>query len=290
MKEYLRIIDEILTFGYEKTDRTGIGSISIPGVLFKHNMDHGFPMLTTKKMWLRLVASELQFFIAGNTDKAWLQERNNHIWDEWCNPMLEPYSNNDPVLQAAMAAENDLGPIYGWQWRHFGGTYINQHTDYSDVGIDQFADMIRKLKHHPDDRRNYVTAWQPNQIQMMALPPCHYGFQVTVTQGRLNLMWNQRSVDSILGLPFNIACYALLLHLLALECGLEMGWLSGFLGDTHVYQNHIDSYQMYQQNRDPKPLGGIVTKDFTNIFDWDFEQSEVMEYQSHDAIKFDIAI
>ena len=171
MREYLRIIDEILTFGYEKEDRTGVGSISVPGMMFRHNMDNGFPMLTTKKMFLRLIASELQFFIAGKTDKSWLQERNNHIWDEWCNPAKQPYSNSDPEQWARMAAENDLGPIYGWQWRNYGAEYIDQHTDYSDQGLDQFDVMINKLKHHPDDRRNMVTAWAPTQIHMMALPP-----------------------------------------------------------------------------------------------------------------------
>jgi thymidylate synthase len=290
MKSYLDIVQTILEKGEKKEDRTGVGNISIPGTIFQHDMKEGFPLLTTKKVPFRLVATELEFFIKGITDKKWLQGRNNHIWDEWCNPQKVPYGH-DEETKKKMAAERDLGPIYGFQWRHFGASYESYDTDYSGKGVDQLKIVVERLKTNPADRRMIVSAWNPQFLDQMALPPCHYGFQVTVVNNKLNLFWNQRSVDTALGLPFNIASYALLLHLLALQGGFEEGILTGFLADTHVYLNHQDGLKE-QLSRDPEkyPLPKLETKSFKSIFDWKADESEVLGYQSFPGIKFKIAV
>lgn len=290
MKQYLDLVQRILDEGVRKEDRTGTGTISIPGALFEHNMGDGFPLLTTKKVPFRLVASELEFFIKGITDKQWLIDNNNHIWDEWANPEKAPYGH-DEVSKKRMMEERDLGPVYGFQWRHFGAEYENYDTDYTGKGIDQLTQLIEKLQTNPSDRRMIVSAWNPTQMHQMALPPCHYGYQVTVTDGKVNLFWNQRSVDTALGLPFNIASYALLLHLLAKEAKLGEGKLVGFLGDTHVYSNHVEGLQE-QLSRDPEtyPLPTIKTEDFTSIFDWKYTDTVVENYESYPTIKFEIAV
>jgi thymidylate synthase len=252
--------------------------------MFEHDMSDGFPLLTTKSVSLRLVASELEFFIKGLTDKNWLQERNNHLWDEWCWQLKVPYGH-DKETQQKMFEERDLGPIYGFQWRHFDAEYDGFDKDYSKQGIDQLENLIDTLKTNPNDRRMIVSAWNPNQVDEMALPPCHYGFQVTVTDDKLNLMWNQRSVDTALGLPFNIASYGLLLHLLAKETGFEEGHLVGFLGDTHIYENHVENLKK-QLSRVPKALPSIETENFTSIFDWEYTDSKVVDYENHGQINF----
>lgn len=288
MKAYLDIVRHVLEHGERKENRTGVDAITVAGCLFDHDMSQGFPLLTTKKMGLRLVASELEFFIKGITDKQWLQDRNNHIWDEWANPKKAPYGHDDAAKQR-MAAERDLGPVYGFQWRHFNAPYQNFDTDYSGTGVDQLAKVIETLKKNPNDRRMIVMAWNPLALPEQALPPCHYGFQVTVINGKLNLLWNQRSVDTMLGLPFNIASYGLLLHLLAKESGLQEGRLIGFLADTHIYVNHIDGAKE-QLTREPKALPRLVTEPFTSIFDWTHEHSRIEAYDPHPTIKFDIAV
>jgi thymidylate synthase len=252
-------------------------------------MAEGFPLLTTKKIAFRLVASELEFFIKGKTDKEWLKQRNNHIWDEWCSPDIVPYNSNDPQKKQSMKDENDLGPIYGWQWRNFGAKYSGPDKKPVGTGIDQLAIVVKELKENPDNRRMIVTAWNPLDIAHMALPPCHYSFQLTVTDSKLNLLWNQRSVDVALGLPFNIASYAALLHLLAKEADLTEGRLIGFLGDTHIYVNHIDAIKE-QVARVPGKLPQIVTGNFTSIFEWTYTDSKIENYDPYPAIKFDIAV
>jgi len=288
MHAYLDIVRRILDLGEVKKNRTGIDAASVPGAMFEHDMALGFPLLTTKKMALRLVSSELEFFIKGITDKNWLRERNNHIWDEWCSPDKVPYGHAEEIQQKMMA-ERELGPIYGWQWRNFGADYVAFDKPAQGNGIDQLRNLIEKLKTDPDDRRMIVSAWNPVDFHRMALPPCHYGFQVTVTGGKLNLLWNQRSVDVALGLPFNISSYALLLHLLAKEVGLKEGRLIGFLADTHIYVNHFEGLKI-QLEREPKPLPILETDNFTSIFDWHYEDSKIQNYQSHSGIKFDIAV
>ncbi|OGY44183.1 MAG: thymidylate synthase [Candidatus Buchananbacteria bacterium RIFCSPHIGHO2_02_FULL_38_8] len=290
MKSYLDIIQKILDTGVKKPTRTGINEYAIAGVIFEHEMGNGYPLLTTKKVPFRLVATELEFFIKGITDKKWLQDRNNHIWDEWANPQKAPYSH-DEKSKKRMIAERDLGAIYGFQWRHFNARYENYDTDYTGKGIDQLKQAVEKIKTDPNDRRMIVSAWNPAMLSQMALPPCHYLFQVVVINKKLNLLWNQRSVDVMLGLPFNIASYALLLHLLAKETGHQEGKLVGFLGDVHIYENHVDGAKE-QLLRDPNkyPLPRIETKKFTSIFDWQADDTELINYQSYPTIKFDIAV
>ncbi|MDO8581478.1 MAG: thymidylate synthase [bacterium] len=288
MKSYLDIVEKILTKGHEESNRTGVNAVKIAGAMFEHDMAEGFPLLTTKKMGIRLIASELEFFIKGLTDKQWLQDRNNHIWDEWANPSKAPYGH-DETAKKKMLEERDLGSVYGFQWRHFGADYVNYDTDYTNKGVDQLTRVIEKLKTDPTDRRMIVMAWNPMALSKMALPPCHYGFQITVIDGRLNLLWNQRSVDTLLGLPFNIASYALLLHLLAKEAGLKEGKLVGFLADVHIYVNHLTGAKE-QVTRTPMPLSKIETQNFSSIFNWKADDTKVVDYQSHPKISFDIAV
>ncbi|MBU0614835.1 MAG: thymidylate synthase [Nanoarchaeota archaeon] len=288
MQAYLNIVKKILETGVAKQDRTGVGTIAIAGEMFEHNMEEGFPLLTTKSVPLRLVASELEFFVKGISDKRWLQDRDNHIWDEWCSPKIVPYAH-DEKTKKMMLEERDLGPIYGWQWRHFGAQYKDYKTDYTGKGIDQVKRIVDLLKTNPDDRQMLVLAWNPMDIDKVIPPFCHYGYQVTVLDGKLNLMWNQRSVDVALGLPFNIASYGLLLHILAKETGLKEGKLVGFLGDAHIYKNHVDGLRE-QISREPKKLPKIKTNNFTSIFEWKYTDSEVEGYEHHPRIKFEIAV
>lgn len=288
MKEYLDIVETVLTSGVEKQDRTGVGTIAVAGAMFEYDMTGGFPLLTTKSVPFRLVASELEFFIRGITSKEWLLANNNHIWDEWCSPEKVPYSH-DKEAQARMMTETELGPIYGWQWRHFGADYVAHDKSPKGEGVDQLKKVVEALKEDPSDRRMLVSAWNPVDIDRMALPPCHYGFQVTVLNNRLNLLWNQRSVDVALGLPFNITSYGLLLHLLAKEGGFEEGKLVGFLADTHIYTNHVDGMKE-QLSRKPLSKPTIQTDPFTSIFDWHYQDSQIAGYRHHPKISFEIAV
>lgn len=290
MQNYLNIVKKVLDEGVQKSNRTGTDAVSIAGAIFEHDMSLGFPLLTTKKMPYKIIASELEFFIKGITDKTWLQERNNHIWDEWAYPKKAPYGH-DEAAQKKMKEERDLGPIYGFQWRHYNAPYYSFNSDYTNQGVDQFKRLVDKLKSDPNDRRMIVMAWNPLALQDMALPPCHYGFQVTVINNKLNLLWNQRSVDTMLGLPFNIASYATLLHLLAKETGYEEGKLVGFLADVHIYVNHLEGARE-QLTRDPNtyPLPKIVTENFTSIFDWQYTDTKIEGYQSYPRIELPIAV
>lgn len=288
MKTYLDIVKRVLENGEQKDDRTGTGTIAVAGAFFEHDMKDGFPLLTTKSVPFRLVASELEFFIKGITDKNWLLERNNHIWDDWCSPDKVQYAHDEQTKQA-MKDERELGPIYGFQWRNYNATYNGYDKKQGDDGVDQLKRIVETLKKNPTDRRMICMAWNPLKLEHMALPPCHYGFQITVIKGRLNLMWNQRSVDVALGLPFNIASYALLLHLLAKEAGLEEGKLIGFLADTHIYKNHVDGLKE-QLTREPLKLCSIKTENFKSIFEWKYEDTIVENYEKLGRIKFDIAV
>jgi thymidylate synthase len=288
MKAYLEIVRKVLSQGTEKKNRTGMDTVSLSGVMFEHVMSDGFPLLTSKSVPFRLVASELEFFIKGITDKKWLMDNNNHIWDEWCSPEKVPYGH-DAETQRRMMEERELGPIYGWQWRHFGAKYLSYDSQPSGTGVDQLRSLVEKLKLDPNDRRLIVTAWNPVDLDRMALPPCHYGFQVTVDGGKLNLLWNQRSVDVALGLPFNIASYGLLLHLLAKETGFPEGRLVGFLGDTHIYKEHIPGLEE-QMSRELYELPTIRTEKFESIFLWKYQDTVVENYRHHPKIEFKIAV
>lgn len=290
MRTYLDIVQKIIKEGKLENTRTGIRAYTIAGAIFEHDMSKGFPLLTTKKVPFRLIASELEFFINGKTDKKWLQDNNNHIWDEWAKPQKAPYGH-DEESKKRMLEERDLGPIYGFQWRHFNAPYESYDTDYTGKGIDQLKKVIETLKTNPRDRRMIVNAWNPQQFSEMALPPCHYSFQITVIDNKLNLLWNQRSVDTMLGLPFNIASYALLLHLLAKESGLKEGKLVGFLADVHIYENHIEgAKEQLTRDTNKYPLPTIETENWKSIFDWKYQDSKILNYQSYDKIPFEIAV
>lgn len=290
IKAYLDLVRRVLAEGERKENRTGTAALAVAGAYFEHDMHEGFPLLTTKKVPFRLVSSELEFFLRGLTDKAWLQDRNNHIWDEWCAPGKVAYGH-DKATRQRMLEERDLGPVYGYQWRHFGADYpgLDGLETTGDTGVDQIMALVQTLKTDPDSRRMLVTAWNPQALKSMALPPCHYGFQVTVIQGRLNLLWNQRSVDVALGLPFNIASYGLLLHLLAQETGLKEGRLIGFLGDVHIYENHVEGLRQ-QISRSPRPLPSLLTEPFTSLLEWHYEDSRLEGYQPDENIRFEIAV
>ncbi len=288
MKSYISIVQKILDGGIRKHNRTGVDTLSIPGMLFEHDMSDGFPLLTTKRVPFRLVASELEFFIKGITDKEWLRSRDNHIWDEWCSPDIVAY-NNDDSTKKRMKEERELGPIYGFQWRNFGASYVTHDQKPNTQGIDQLKILIETLKKDPHSRRMIVSSWNPQDLHHMALPPCHYAFQVLVTENILNLLWNQRSVDVALGLPFNIASYGLFLHLLAKEANLGEGRLVGFLADTHIYVNHIDGLRK-QITREPRKLPRITTSQCSSIFDWQYTDSKIEDYNPYPKIEFEVAI
>lgn len=288
MKAYIELVRKVMKCGVRTQNRTGTEAISFPGMIFEHDMSEGFPLLTTKSVPFGIVASELEFFIRGITDKGWLQDHGNHIWDEWCSPEKVAYGH-DPATKKLMAEEHDLGPVYGWQWRHFGGKYLSSSLEPDLPGVDQFSNLLSTLKADPQSRRMLVSAWNPVDLGRMALPPCHYAFQVTVTEDRLNLFWNQRSVDVALGLPFNIASYGLLLHLLCLESGYKAGRLVGFLGDTHIYANHIEGMKLQLRRRCFK-LPQIRTENFKGILKWSSKDTKVEGYTHHPRIQFEIAV
>lgn len=292
MKAYLDIVKKVLNEGSMESNRTGIDALTIPSAIFEHDMSDGFPLLTSKTVPLRLVASELEFFIKGLTDKEWLRSRNNHIWDDWCNPSYVKYGHDDDT-KAKMKEERDLGPVYGWQWRYFGAKYPTKNKPYNYTpftkGIDQLKNVVETLKNNPQDRRMIVSAWNPVDFNKMALPPCHYAFQVSIVNNKLHLSWNQRSIDLALGLPFNISSYGLLLHLLAKESGFEEGKLTGFLANTHIYSNHIDNIKL-QLDRELYKLPQIETKNFKSIFSWEYQDTKVINYKHHPKISFEIAV
>lgn len=298
MKAYLDLVKKIVESPEScwKENRTGIRTKAISGYMIEHDMNDGFPLLTTKKMPLKTIAVELEFFIKGLKDKQWLKDRGCHIWDEWCNPEVVPYAN-DEITKAKMAAENDLGYIYGWQWRNFNGEITREeaHTDkYNSkrIGFDQLFNVINLLKTNPIDRRMIVSAWNPNQLCQMALPPCHLLWHVIVTGKNLdiiNLNYYQRSCDVMLGIPFNIASYALLLTLLALETGKKPGKLCAMMGDVHIYENHIETAKE-QLKRNPLTLSTIEIPNFNGFFNWDYLQLKLINYKSYGKLNYEIAI
>lgn len=319
MKAYLEILKRVVAKGdAERDNRTGIPTVSIPsGTTFEHDMSRGFPLLTTKKMPMYTIATELEFFIKGITDKKWLKDRNVGIWNEWANPILiqqkydeiasqwqglDKYPATARALRNEIADnERDLGPIYGWQWRHWGSRYQfvpsridadpTDNYDPLEPGIDQVARAIKTLKENPYDRRNIVTAWNPTYIDSMALPPCHIMHQLTVENNRLNLIWTQRSCDMFLGIPFNIASYALLLMLYAKEAGLEPGILRGEFHDTHVYKNHLPQVREQLERKLYKlPTLEIPDENWRGMLNWSARDGfKLNNYMCHSAIRGDVA-
>jgi thymidylate synthase len=278
MQAYLDIVNTVLTEGRWKGNRTGVRTLVVPNVHFSHDMNEGFPLLTTKKMAVKAMAVELEGFIGGITDKAWYQERHCHIWDEWSNPKSDD--------------NNDLGPIYGYQWRQFNAFYnkVSYHrVTPNQRSMDQLANIVEKLKNNPDDRRLVCSAWNPEQISQMALPPCHLLFVLTHIDGVLNLHWDQRSCDLMLGVPFNIASYALLLELLCKEANMKPGNLSGMLCDCHIYENHVDGAKE-QVSRTPRQLPTIELLNWKDIWNWTHKDLKVNSYNPHPKINLEVAV
>ena len=272
MKQYLDIVDNVLHNGVKKDNRTGISTISTFAETFRHDMSEGFPLLTTKKMAINAILVELEGFIKGITSKKWYQDRGCNIWNEWSNPLAGP--------------GDDLGPIYGYQWRRFGQVY-DEDDDGCLFKHDQFNNIINTLKNNPHDRRMVCSAWNPIHASRMALPPCHVLWNVVILGDKLNLAWYQRSCDLMLGVPYNIASYATLLLLLCKESGFKPGILHGTLSDCHIYENQIDQAK-HQINRIAKqlPTMDIVgTGDF-NIYNWRHDLIELKNYNPHPKIDF----
>lgn len=282
MKQYLDILERILNEGKIKHNRTGVDTLSISGSMIEFDMSTGkFPLLTTKKMGLKNICAELEMFIHGIADKTYLQERNCHIWDEWANPAKVPYGN-DEETKAKMKSETDLGKIYGYQWNNF-----------NDSGINQLKNVIETLKTNPTDRRMIVSAWNPQQLGEMALPPCHYCFQLLSNDGYVDLLWNQRSSDFPLGVPYDLASYAMLLTLICKQVGMKPGKVIGFFADSHIYVNQIDMVKT-QLERTPfeSPSVEILNADDPNwtIWDWKYTDFELKNYNSHSALKAPVAV
>lgn len=317
MQAYLDILDNIMTNGKDlRMNRTGVPDIGLSaGAVFEHDMSTGFPLVTTKKMGLKNIATELEFFLNGITDKKWLQDRKCHIWDEWANPVKveQKYSiatsklpnltdtEKTQILNSIMDSERDLGPIYGFQWRHFGGEYVweenrinknpTDNFNPNNPGIDQVKVAIEKLKNNQNDRRILVSAWNPVAIPQMALPPCHVMHQLVVRDGKLSLIWTQRSCDMFLGVPYNIASYALLLLLYTKESGLKPGTLKGELHDAHIYQNHIPQVRE-QLSRHPYPLPTveIPDKNWNGMLKWSANGGfSLKNYICHEKLRGDVA-
>jgi thymidylate synthase len=264
MDEYLRLINHILENGEEKGDRTGTGTLSVFGYQMRFDLSKGFPMVTTKKVHLKSIIHELLWFIKGDTNVKYLQENGVRIWNEW-------------------ADENgDLGPVYGKQWRDW--------KDNNGRTIDQLEQVIDMIKNNPNSRRIIVSAWNVGELDEMALMPCHAFFQFHVANGKLNCQLYQRSADVFLGVPFNIASYAILTHMIAQICGLDAGTFVHTLGDAHLYTNHLEQARL-QVSREPMPLPTLkLNPDIENIDDFKFEDFEVIDYQHHPHISAPIAI
>lgn len=264
MKQYLELMQRIKDEGTRKADRTGTGTISIFGHQMRFDLNQGFPLVTTKKLHLRSIIHELLWFLSGDTNIQYLKDNGVRIWDEWADE------------------QGDLGPVYGQQWRHW-------RTPDGDT-IDQISQVMHTLKTNPDSRRMLVVAYNPADVDKMALPPCHSLFQFYVANGRLSCQLYQRSCDVFLGLPFNIASYALLTHMVAQQAGLEVGDFVWSGGDVHLYLNHLEQTDL-QLSREPYPLPQLrLVRKPESLFDYRFEDFEILDYQSHPHIKADVSV
>lgn len=264
MKQYKELLSRILEEGVEKGDRTGTGTISVFGHQMRFNLQDGFPLITTKRLHLKSIIYELLWFLNGETNVKYLQDNGVKIWNEWADD------------------DGELGHIYGYQWRSW--------PDYKGGNVDQIANAVDMIKHNPDSRRIIVSAWNVADLPNMNLPPCHAFFQFYVANGKLSCQLYQRSADTFLGVPFNIASYALLTMMMAQVTGLEPGEFVHTLGDTHLYTNHIDQAKL-QLTRDPLPLPKLkINPERNDIFSFEYDDFQLMDYQSHPHIKGAISV
>jgi thymidylate synthase len=264
VKSYQELLQDILDHGVQKEDRTGTGTISVFGRQLRFDLSKGFPLVTTKKLHIKSIVHELLWFLSGETNVKYLRENGVSIWDEWADE------------------EGNLGRVYGAQWRTW------QAPD--GRAIDQISGVIEQIRRNPDSRRHLVSAWNPAEVEAMALPPCHYAFQFYVANGKLSCMFQMRSVDSFLGLPFNIASYALLTHMVAHQCGLDVGELVWTGGDVHIYSNHLEQVKL-QLSREPYPLPTLsIKRKPDSIFEYKYEDFEFAGYVAHPSIKAPIAV
>ena len=264
MKQYLDLLDRIIREGVKKEDRTGTGTISVFGNQMRFDLEQGFPLLTTKKLHLKSIIYELLWFLKGDTNVHYLQKNGVRIWNEWADE------------------HGDLGPVYGHQWRSW--------PDYQGGTIDQIQQVLDLIRHHPDSRRMIVTAWNPAEVEQMALPPCHCLFQFYVAEGRLSLQLYQRSADTFLGVPFNIASYALLLQMMAQACGLQAGDFIHTTGDTHLYLNHLDQARL-QLTRTPRVLPVMrLNPDVKDLFAFRYEDFELVNYDPWPHISAQVSV
>ena len=264
MKQYLDLLDRIIREGVKKEDRTGTGTISVFGNQMRFDLGQGFPLLTTKKLHLKSIIYELLWFLKGDTNVHYLQKNGVRIWNEWADE------------------HGDLGPVYGHQWRSW--------PDYQGGTIDQIQQVLDLIRHHPDSRRMIVTAWNPAEVEQMALPPCHCLFQFYVAEGRLSLQLYQRSADTFLGVPFNIASYALLLQMMAQVCGLQAGDFIHTTGDTHLYLNHLDQARL-QLTRTPRVLPVMrLNPDVKDLFAFTYQDFELVNYDPWTHISAQVSV
>ncbi len=264
MRQFHELMQHVLEHGAQKSDRTGTGTLSVFGYQMRFDLAEGFPLVTTKKLHLKSIIYELLWFLSGNTNNQWLKERGVSIWDEWAAP------------------NGDLGPVYGYQWRSWPAPN-GEH-------IDQIKEIIHTIKTNPDSRRIIVSAWNVADIPKMALAPCHAFFQFYVANGKLSCQLYQRSADIFLGVPFNIASYALLTHMVAEQCNLQPGEFIWTGGDCHLYSNHLEQVKL-QLSRTPYPLPRLkIHRKPDSIFDYQFEDFEIVGYESHPHIKAPVAV
>ncbi len=264
MQAYQDLLQHILDHGTQKTDRTGTGTISVFGYQMRFDLSKGFPLVTTKKVHTKSIIHELLWFLKGETNIRYLKENGVSIWDEWAN------------------ADGELGPVYGKQWRSWEGA--------NGVVVDQVKDLIHQIKTNPDSRRLIISAWNVADLPKMALMPCHTLFQFYVAEGKLSCQLYQRSADVFLGVPFNIASYALLTHMIAQVCGLEPGDFVHSFGDVHIYNNHLEQVKL-QLSRTPFPLPVLrINPEVKDIFEFRYEDFTIENYQSHPAIKAPVAV
>ena len=277
---YLDLLQHVLTHGTEKGDRTGTGTLSHFGAQLRFDLADGFPLLTTKKVHFKSIVYELFWFLSGSTHVDYLQENNVRIWNEWAT--AEQTARFDRPA-------GDLGPIYGHQWRNYGATK-REDGSYENDGVDQISQVIEQIKNNPNSRRLIVSGWNPAEAEQVALPPCHTLFQFFVADNKLSCQLYQRSADLFLGVPFNIASYALLTHMVAQVCGLEVGEFVWTGGDCHIYQNHREQVEL-QLTRELYSLPTLtLNPDVTDIFAFNYDDISVDGYESHPAIKAKVAV